>query len=280
MSVNVHVFKPTAEAEPLEGSGYYYYDRGTPPEAKLVIANTELVVPTADKRLDIEIASDAEVYGAGDEATLTFQVNNGAGQPEEARIMVAVVDEAIFSLSEDLTADIFDTFYHKRNSSVSTYQSAIDPYIRDYYWLDLYPTSEEAHSDLPTVGAPTSEPDDTSSEESVATEAIETRRIFEDTAYWNPAVTTDANGIATVKVPLPDNLTEWRIIARAVTLDTKVGEQMDSILVTQRGDCPSHSASICSGGRSIYCRGCWSKLHGPRCHRPSNHAGQRSDLAR
>ncbi|MCB0143334.1 MAG: hypothetical protein KDE50_25780, partial [Caldilineaceae bacterium] len=38
---------------------------------------------------------------------------------------------------------------------------------------------------------------------------------------------------AVITVPLPDNLTTWRVIARAVTLDTKVGEATTSLLVTQ-----------------------------------------------
>ncbi|HEX8422256.1 MAG TPA: alpha-2-macroglobulin family protein, partial [Pyrinomonadaceae bacterium] len=49
------------------------------------------------------------------------------------------------------------------------------------------------------------------------------RKIFKDTAYWQPNVTTGADGKASVKVELPDNLTTWRATARAVTADTRVG---------------------------------------------------------
>jgi uncharacterized protein YfaS (alpha-2-macroglobulin family) len=49
------------------------------------------------------------------------------------------------------------------------------------------------------------------------------RKNFKDTAFWQPNVLTGADGKATVKVELPDNLTTWRATARGVTADTKVG---------------------------------------------------------
>jgi len=56
------------------------------------------------------------------------------------------------------------------------------------------------------------------------------RKIFKDTAYWQPAVMTGADGTATVKVELPDNLTTWRATARAVTADTRVGAATSKIV--------------------------------------------------
>src|SRR5690606_4556213 len=40
---------------------------------------------------------------------------------------------------------------------------------------------------------------------------------FVDTPLWSPSLITDENGEATVSVTLPDNLTTWRLDARAVT---------------------------------------------------------------
>ena len=218
--VKAHIFAPT-DPESRDDNSYR-----VPPEAELIIGSVELSVPAADRRLDVEISSDAAEYGAGDEATFTFQVNNASGEGETARIMVAVVDEAIFSLSEDLTADIFDTFHGKQSSNIFTYGSPISPYFYQDFWLT--PT-ESLEYDL-GVGAPTGMPE---ADRTANGEEVNTRLIFEDTAYWNPMVTTDADGVATVTVPLPDNLTTWRVIARAVTMDTKAGEETGSILVTQ-----------------------------------------------
>jgi hypothetical protein len=59
------------------------------------------------------------------------------------------------------------------------------------------------------------------------------RRDCRDTAYWAPEIVTDENGEATVSLALPDNLTEWRAMARAVTTDTLVGQATMGVVVKQ-----------------------------------------------
>ena len=49
------------------------------------------------------------------------------------------------------------------------------------------------------------------------------RKEFPDAIYWVADLVTDASGTATVKVAYPDALTTWRVTARAVTTDTRVG---------------------------------------------------------
>lgn len=61
--------------------------------------------------------------------------------------------------------------------------------------------------------------------------AAELRTDFKDAMYWSPSVETDANGFATVNVKYPDNLTTWRVTARVVTGDTKVGQEVHTVLV-------------------------------------------------
>jgi uncharacterized protein YfaS (alpha-2-macroglobulin family) len=58
----------------------------------------------------------------------------------------------------------------------------------------------------------------------------ETRSDFKDAMYWSPAVTTDASGYATVSVKYPDNLTAWRITSRVITEDTKVGQEVNTVI--------------------------------------------------
>ncbi|MBV9279161.1 MAG: hypothetical protein JOZ41_03685, partial [Chloroflexi bacterium] len=49
-------------------------------------------------------------------------------------------------------------------------------------------------------------------------------RRFADTGYWSANVLTDASGHASVRVVLPDNFTTWRLDARGVTADRRVGQ--------------------------------------------------------
>lgn len=59
------------------------------------------------------------------------------------------------------------------------------------------------------------------------------RTIFKDTSYWNPSVHTDLSGRAQISFKLPDNLTTWVVAAVGATLDTKVGQITNEIIVTK-----------------------------------------------
>ena len=59
------------------------------------------------------------------------------------------------------------------------------------------------------------------------------RSVFEDTAYWNPSIQTNANGVANVSFILPDNLTTWAVAAVGATKETQVGKSTNEIIVTK-----------------------------------------------
>lgn len=56
------------------------------------------------------------------------------------------------------------------------------------------------------------------------------RKRFEDTAFWIPAVVTNANGDAEVGFTWPDNLTEWDFAGIGVTADGLVGAAYSQIV--------------------------------------------------
>jgi uncharacterized protein YfaS (alpha-2-macroglobulin family) len=135
------------------------------------------------------------------------QVVDHQGQPVVAEVSLAVVDEAIYALAEDMSKDPFEVFYAARSNIVRTYNS-----MQPFRWL--FPEG-------PGLGGGEDE-------------GVEgPRRDFLDTAYWAPVVVTDENGEATLTFELPDNLTEWRALARAVTTDTKVGQATTHVVVGQ-----------------------------------------------
>lgn len=57
------------------------------------------------------------------------------------------------------------------------------------------------------------------------------RKDFKDAIFWNPALTTDENGEANFEVKFPDNLTSWRNTIKAITYDSKSGENFSNVLV-------------------------------------------------
>jgi uncharacterized protein YfaS (alpha-2-macroglobulin family)/outer membrane protein assembly factor BamD (BamD/ComL family) len=55
---------------------------------------------------------------------------------------------------------------------------------------------------------------------------------MQETAFWNPAIKTDATGTATLSITLPERSTAWKVLAQGVTMDTRVGDA-ESDLVTK-----------------------------------------------
>jgi alpha-2-macroglobulin len=180
-------------------------------DSQLLVAAIDLPISLAHKTLNVTISPDKAQYRPGDEATFTLQVTNQQGIPVSAELSLAVVDEAIFSLSPDLTPDMLDTFYFKR-------------YNRTRLFHSLYPSRSLWYEGEP--GGMGGGGDD-------ALETGQPRREFEDTAAWFPTLRTDAAGLVSVTVKLPDNLTSWRLTARAFTADTQVGEAVENVTTWQ-----------------------------------------------
>lgn len=100
------------------------------------------------------------------------------GNPAQAELSLTLVDEAIFTLSDDLSGDIFDAFYFKRQNAVSIYDSMVP--VR---W------PRGGGGDRGGNGA------------------TPPRSDFPDTAKWTPVIMTDADGEVSVTITLLDNLT-------------------------------------------------------------------------
>ena len=158
---------------------------------QLVSANAILPVPDRTKALKVEATPDKKDYRPGDRATYTVRTTDGKGKPVAAEVAVAVVDEAIYALSPDVTPDLYGLYWGLRPDGVSMAASAPEE------------LSGGAYQRVSTV-APL-------------------RQRFEDTAFWGPTVVTDGKGLATVAFEMPGNLTTWRATARGVTMDTSVG---------------------------------------------------------
>ncbi|MCA9974417.1 MAG: hypothetical protein KC413_01650, partial [Anaerolineales bacterium] len=96
------------------------------PDSNLLTAYARLSVPATDKQLTVTLTPDHDVYAPRDEATFTVRVTNWKGEPVSAEVSLALVDEAIFALSEELSGAIYDAFYFKRSNDVATFNS-LDP---------------------------------------------------------------------------------------------------------------------------------------------------------
>ncbi len=140
-----------------------------------------------------------------------------AAAPLQAEFSLSLSDLATLSLLEANTLPILDFFYNERVLGVWTS-------IPLFLSLEDYNASI---SEMITTGEGAGSGGGKGED---GTGVISVRQDFPDTAYWQAHVETDEAGLAQVTVILPDNLTTWRMDARAVTMDTRVGQEKHDLI--------------------------------------------------
>lgn len=190
------------------------------PYADIRVGFTELTVPPDPFALNVEIIPGAAEYGPGDTATFEVIVTDQSGSPVQAEVSLSLVDLAVLLLKEDNAPHILDAFY------------APQP-MRSNLGSGLLITGEgrAVEEPLPGGGMGGGGGDGgTMDSLRLDSEDGDVRRDFKDTAYWEAKVMTDANGRVSVEVPLPDNVTTWRMHSKAATTDTRVGQGSADVL--------------------------------------------------
>lgn len=152
-----------------------------------------LPVDGTDARLDLAVTSDKPVYQPGERATLQIDVTKGGSPVEGTEVALAVVDEGVLRLT---------SFHAPDPMAVLRTGTGLSLHVLDN--RDLFaPLGLRAH----VAGDGGTEGDSS---------LVTTRKNFVQTALWRPDLVTDAEGRATVELPLPDNLTEFRMMAVAL----------------------------------------------------------------
>ncbi len=197
----------------IVGGGEVYYD------------TVGFRVPPEEQFLDIEVTSNSDEYQPGDTGVFMVRVSDANGAGVAAQVALGLVDEALYLVRPESTPDIRGFFYALIGNQVGTELSD------SYYFAQAEPVAEAALAAPMAARAPM---DDAvfgqSKGESFA--QAELREDFRDTILWLPRAETDENGLATVEVTFPDNLTEWRLTARAITLGDDVGQTTYTVRTT------------------------------------------------
>ena len=160
------------------------------------IGMTQLTVDIEQKALNIEISADRDLASPQESVQYQLRVTNYQGDPVLAEVGIGVMDLAALSLAERNSERMLDSFFGPQELSVRTSSSLVVS----------AEAAAEALSERKGGGGGLFE-----------SGIVDLRGEFIDTAYWNPHVVTDADGLATIDVRLPDNLTTWRLDARALT---------------------------------------------------------------
>lgn len=180
---------------------------GSSPDFRLGFLTLE--VDPAQSLLHMELTQQPEVAGPGEAVSLEIQVTDFQGKPVQAEFSVAAVDAAVLALAEANALPIDEAFYGKQPIGTHTNLSLAAYANRLLYQAGGVGGGGEEGSP-PAV-----------------------RQDFLDTAFWNAEIVTDANGTASVTFTLPDNLTTWKILAKGLTADTRVGESETQVVATK-----------------------------------------------
>ncbi|NWG16872.1 MAG: Ig-like domain-containing protein [Chloroflexi bacterium] len=187
------------------------------PVAAFRMGLVQIGVDNAQKELNIEITPDREQAGPRETVTYSVRVTDYQGNPVQAEVGIGLTDLASLSIADPNSEPILGFYYGQQGLSVRT-STALTINV-DQLTQTVLDTIKGGGGGGGEGGI------------------FDIRQDFVDTAYWNAALVTDAAGVASFSVTLPDNLTTWRLDARAVTSGkdglTLVGQETFDLLSTK-----------------------------------------------
>lgn len=212
-----NVFVSVTAVKPVDPNDTDY------PYADIRLGITELVVSPEQLALTITLTPSQEQFGPGETAVYNVRVTDFQGRGVQSELSLALVDLAVLTLKPDNAPDILEAFYARQ------------PY-RSQVGGSLFASGEGLAIEIPLEGGGLGGGGGDGLSESALSRAVgddeDVRRDFPDTAYWQAIIQTDANGQATVEIPLPDSLTTWRLSSKAFTADNLVGQSSTDVVVT------------------------------------------------
>ena len=192
----------------------------TNPRPNFKVGMAAVNVSTEEQQLQVEVSPDQGESGPGEEVTYAIKVSRNDGQPAQAEVSLGLSDLAVLALSDSNSVPILNYFYAQRGLGVRTavpitnsaedYNSQLAEQLTDGEAGGSGGGKGDGYLGVPYV-----------------------RQNFPDTAFWEADVVTDEEGMASVTVKLPDNLTTWRMDARAVTEETQVGQTTTDLISTK-----------------------------------------------
>jgi len=187
---------------------------------RLFRAERRVKVPAVSRQLQVSLTAEQAVSKPRTPGKFLLKVMDAAGTPVRGQFSLSVVDEAVYGVKADDTPDPLRYFYQRTYSRVGT------QFSRSYYFVGY---SGNQQLMLAMRRRPYSLADFKADKPAQPT----VRKDFPDAIYWNGDVVTDAKGEARVEITYPDALTTWRLTARGVTEDTRVGSTLARTTVTK-----------------------------------------------
>ncbi len=176
------------------------------------------VEPSA-RELTVTVKAGVDRAKPGEKVPITINVKDREGKPVRAEVGLGVTDKSALSL----------VYPNSEPQLAHYYQDYSLSYNRVTTEVSLYALQERLTRLMAGGGGGGG---GSSGPESEQPASLQIRKDYKVTPLWSPHTETDDNGQAIVYVTMPDNLTTWKIDARAVTADTRVGESTAEFITT------------------------------------------------
>ncbi len=165
------------------------------------------------RRLSIALKPSRTELRPGDPVEIDVDVKDRSGKPARAELTLYAVDEGVLSLIGYKTPDPVPFFGAPRSLKVATIESreALARVQNPFAALGLDKGLEGGSGGSETG----------------------VRRDFRASAYWSPALVTDAAGHVHVSFKLPDSLTTYRVMAVASAEDDRFGYAEERVVTSR-----------------------------------------------
>ncbi|MEM7015659.1 MAG: alpha-2-macroglobulin family protein, partial [Verrucomicrobiota bacterium] len=207
-----------------------------------------------NEKLAVSIETDREIYRPGQQLQVKLHAAHPNGQPAEAELSLAAVDDAVFSFAEGQEGLLADQFSRGRpprrymdkawrHSSGQLWRDrlnrpqvaeamarAIEQLAQMKESMQMAQQIDNAVANLSSSRPPTLR----RAETPVASFPLGNlvRRDFRETAAWIPQIQTGPDGLAEVELNLPDSLTRFRLTSVGLTKSTAIGTARKTVEVT------------------------------------------------
>ncbi|GAB5521478.1 MAG: alpha-2-macroglobulin family protein [Rhodothermales bacterium] len=185
-------------------------DVGDPGAPSFKIGYVNLKVDAGVRRLKVAVEPSAETYRPGEEVTVDLRVTDASGKGVPAEVAFSAGDAGVLNLIGYRLPDPFDAFYGPRRLHVRTTETRAN--------LVRQRNFGQKEEDMGGGGGEYNDG---------------ARADFRPLAHWDPAIRTDSRGRVSVTFRVPESLTTFRLMATALTADSKFGVGREDIIVTK-----------------------------------------------
>jgi alpha-2-macroglobulin len=160
--------------------------------------------------LKVKVTSDSDTYKVRSKAKIRIKVTRAAGGmlPKDAEVAVAAVDEGLLELMPNDSWKLLDVMMGRRGHEIDTSTAQTQVVGRRHFGLKALPAGGGGGQ-------------------------RSARELFDTLLTWKGRVKLDANGEATLEIPLNDSLTSFTVVAVASAGTGLFGTGRTSIRTTQ-----------------------------------------------